>query len=400
MKKKTRRSHGEGGIDARGPETFRLRYRIGGRRFTKTMRGTLGDAKKELRALLRSGDTGQHVEPDKMTLRQWVAKWIAAGAPGKRKKKASTRSVERYEELLETHVLPTLGDHRLQGGISATDIDALYVGLEQKIAPRTATHVHSVFNACLATAVRTGKLVRNPMEKVSKIPSPGESDHGIALEEDELRRLVQGFRDHALFAIVSVAAFTGARRNEILALRWSDLDVEKKTLRIERAIEETDAHGLRLKGPKKDSHKRTIALDDELIKVLLADREKHLRLTAGVPDGAPVDLSLVKLPADALMFPNPPGPGESFSLTALRVPDNMTKSFQRRASKLGIEMRFHDLRGTHETLLLDAGVPPHVVAKRCGHDPATLLRIYAKRTKKADTSAAAVIGALSKGALS
>ena len=62
-------------------------------------------------------------------------------------------------------------------------------------------------------------------------------------------------------------------------------------------------------------------------------------------------------------------------------------------------IRFHDLRATHETLLLDAGVPVHVVAARCGHDPAVLLRVYAKRTRKADTSAAAVIGALSKGAL-
>jgi integrase len=61
--------------------------------------------------------------------------------------------------------------------------------------------------------------------------------------------------------------------------------------------------------------------------------------------------------------------------------------------------RFHDLRGTHETLLLDAGVPVHVVAARCGHDAAILLRTYARRTKKADTTAAAVIGAISKDVL-
>ncbi len=58
-----------------------------------------------------------------------------------------------------------------------------------------------------------------------------------------------------------------------------------------------------------------------------------------------------------------------------------------------------NLRGTHETLLLDAGVPVHVVAAGCEHDPAALLRIFAKRTTKADTSAAAIIGALSKGML-
>jgi integrase len=62
-------------------------------------------------------------------------------------------------------------------------------------------------------------------------------------------------------------------------------------------------------------------------------------------------------------------------------------------------IRFHDLRGSHETALLDAGVPVHVVAARCGHDAATLLRSYAKRTKRADASAAAVIANMSKGVL-
>jgi integrase len=62
-------------------------------------------------------------------------------------------------------------------------------------------------------------------------------------------------------------------------------------------------------------------------------------------------------------------------------------------------MRFHDLRGSHETVLLDKGVPVHVVAARCGHDPAELLRTYARRTNKADTAAASVIGTLTRGIL-
>jgi integrase len=74
--------------------------------------------------------------------------------------------------------------------------------------------------------------------------------------------------------------------------------------------------------------------------------------------------------------------------------------FKHRAVKLGFPtLRFHDLRGSHETCLLDAGVPVHVVAARCGHDPAVLLRAYARRTKKADDTAAAVVGTLMKGVL-
>lgn len=106
-------------------------------------------------------------------------------------------------------------------------------------------------------------------------------------------------------ALVSAAAFTGARRNEILALRWSDLDTEAKTLRIERAVEDTKKFGVRFKGPKKASHKRSITIDDDLLALLVAEREKHLRLVAGVSAGADVSLELVKLPPDALMFPNP-----------------------------------------------------------------------------------------------
>jgi integrase len=56
-----------------------------------------------------------------------------------------------------------------------------------------------------------------------------------------------------------------------------------------------------------------------------------------------------------------------------------------------------NLRATHDTILLDKGVPVHVVAKRCGHDAAMLLKVYAKRTKKADANAAGVIGTLTQG---
>jgi integrase len=155
---------------------------------------------------------------------------------------------------------------------------------------------------------------------------------------------------------------------------------------------------LRIKGPKTERGKRTITIDDDLIGLLLAERDRHLRIVAGVPDGVAVDLSLVKLPPGALMFPNLGAQDSSFM--TLRNPRNTTKEFMRKAASLGFPgLRLHDLRGAHETLLLDAGVPVHVVAARCGHDPAVLLRSYAKRTRKADKSAADAIAELSRGTL-
>src|SRR5215831_12377044 len=91
----TKRSYGEGGIDQRSENIFRLRYRIGKKRFTKAFRGNLAEAKKELRALLRSGDTGEDVGPNKDTLAAWTKQWIAAGAPGRKRVAVGQRALER-----------------------------------------------------------------------------------------------------------------------------------------------------------------------------------------------------------------------------------------------------------------------------------------------------------------
>jgi integrase len=298
---------------------------------------------------------------------------------------------------MRLYILPTLGNRQLQQ-IQASELDDLYIALEERLTARTVQYTHVTLKACLNVAVRKGLLASNPADG-AEAPSPVESDVGQTLDAEQLKALVYSFRKSALYPIVAVAAFTGARRNEILALRWTDLDVEKKTLRIERAIEETRAFGRTLKEPKTERGKRTIKIDDSLIALLLAERDKHLRIKAGVPDGgAKVDLSLIKLPKDALIFPSTAG--DEFDCTRLRGPRSVTSEFRRQVTRKGFpKLRFHDLRGSHETALLDAGEPLHVVAARCGHDPALMLRRYAKRTQTADTAAAATIGKLLKGAI-
>jgi integrase len=103
------------------------------------------------------------------------------------------------------------------------------------------------------------------------------------------------------------------------------------------------------------------------------------------------------------MFPATPGPGEDFSFTTFRIPRNFSKEFKRRAKLLGnarfAAMRFHDLRGTHTTQLLDRGVPVHQVAARVGDDPAILLRVYAKLTKKKNDAMVEAANALAANVL-
>lgn len=401
---KARRDHGDGGLDERGENRWRLRYWANGRRHTKTVHGTKKDAKEELRRALKSVDDGAHIAPGKLPLATWVDRWLALlerhDGDGVRRRRGliNRRSWERYEELCRLHIVPFLGKRPLQQ-ITPSEIDALYIQLEQRMSARTVRYVHVTLNACLGCAVRKGLIASNPVAR-AEAPAFGEGASGQVLDQDQLAVLLSGFRNSALYAIVAIAAFTGARRNEILALRWSDFDSATKTLTIERAVEDTRSFGRGVKEPKSARGRRTIAIDDALCSLLLELREKHLRLVAGIGENDPVDLTLIKLPECALIFPAPPLRGTNFEFTKLRAPKTITKEFAGRARKLGFpKLRFHDLRATHETLLLDAGVPVHVVAARCGHDPAVLLRSYAKRTKKADASAAAIIGAMSAAIL-
>jgi integrase len=419
-----KRSYGNGTVQERGEGVFRLKYWVNSRQLSTTFRGTKADAKKELRRLIGAVDTGNHVDPIRLTVADWIAQWIAAGAPGRKKMKVSQRTLERYEQLLKTHVKPVLGERPLQQ-LRAPEIDKLYADIEGRgeISPRTAHHVHVVLGACLATAHRKGMIANTPMLRVEQVPNPearvfDDEEHetddiGEGLDEAELARLIAGFEPSSLFPVVALAAATGARRNELLALRWTDLNVEKRTLRIERAWEQTKKFGLRLKPPKTKRGFRTIEIDAAVVAVLIKEKERHQRIAAGIPDGTSVDLSLVKLPATALMFPTVPEAGEDFDFAKPRNPRNFSKEFVRRsdwlrekARKAGLpsfgKTRFHDLRGIHATALLDAGLPVHTVAQRIGDDPAVLLRSYAKRKriKTADASVASAIAAFSKGFLS
>ena len=210
MKKypQTRRAFGDGSIDKRGENTYRLRYRVSGKRLTKTMYGPVTEARKELRRLLREGDTGDHVAPTKITVGQWVDQWLEAGAPGRRRKKVSQRTLERYGQLLRTHVKPVLGNRPLQQ-LRAPEIDQLYSAMAAaaEIAPRTQHHVHVVLGAMLATAARKGLIAANPMIRVEQVPNPdGRSSDDLAEtgeSEAELAALIAGFKQSGHYPVVA-----------------------------------------------------------------------------------------------------------------------------------------------------------------------------------------------------
>jgi integrase len=183
-----------------------------------------------------------------------------------------------------------------------------------------------------------------------------------------MKKLVEGFLRSALFLIVVIAAYTGMRRNEILALRWSDFDMSEKTLRVRRALEQTKGN-LGFKPPKTKRGIRDIDLEDRLVELLSAEQKRFLKIKAGIVDNsASVDLSLLKLSDEALIFPSFARPKSDLSQP--RDPRAVTRAFTKLAGKLGFpDLRFHDLpwqprhpasasRGPHRRCCAPPGTRP------------------------------------------
>src|SRR6516165_4252126 len=154
-----RGNYGSGSIEQRGPGRFRLTHYVGGKRHREWINGTRSDGNRRLRELTARADAGEHVPSSRTTLEAWVAEWLTLLARGeasgmRRKGRVTPRTRERYQELLASYVLPTLGSCPIQK-LTPTQIDHVYIELEQRLSSATVRHVHTA-------AVRKGVLVNNP----------------------------------------------------------------------------------------------------------------------------------------------------------------------------------------------------------------------------------------------
>jgi integrase len=393
-----RSNYGGGTVEQRGPNRFRLTHYVNGKRQREWISGTRSDANRRLRELTARADAGEHVPASRITLEAWAAEWLtllARGeAPGMRRKgRVTPRTRERYQELLASYVLPALGHTPLQK-ITPVAIDRTYIELERSLSSATVRHVHVALKACLATAVRKGVLTSNPAAKADA-PRKVDPEVGRALSVEETAKLLAGFTSTIYHPIVATAVMTGMRLGEILALPWSAVNFAANTITVSQAIERTKEFGTVIKEPKSWRGKRTISIDPALTAILKAQHTQHLRLRAGVPEQTVVSLGAVRLPAEALVFPSGSVHGGRFDFGRIRNARGLTKATREKFRKLGFAgLRFHDLRVTHATALLDAGVPVHTVAQRLGNRPDILLRAYAKRASAADEHTNRALAAL------
>jgi hypothetical protein len=156
-----------GTIKSRSPGSYRIRYSLGRdpvtgkRRFgTATVRGTRKQAERELVRLLRSVDTGEHVDPNRMTVGDWLSAWVSAV-----KAEVSPKTHERYAEIVRCYLIPAFGQIGLQR-FTPSDIQRGYSKFTRNPSPRTRRHVHRILKSALARAVEQQAIMRNPADRM------------------------------------------------------------------------------------------------------------------------------------------------------------------------------------------------------------------------------------------
>lgn len=312
-----------------------------------------------------------------------------------------------YTRYLELHVRPFLGRAKA-GAVGAEALDSLYAELRRcrdhcdrsgrgidhrtprehecddrcrphrcrPLAPATIRHIHFVLNGAFSRGVRWRWVSVNPVEFVSP-PAKPPPDPQPPSAEEAARILNEAWRDPDWGALVWLYMTTGARRGELCALRWSNVDLDSGTVTIRRAIAQ-NGRGLQDKDTKTHQQRR-LALDAETVEVLRDHWERCVERAGAIG---------VELRPEAFVFSLAPD-----GVTSL-VPGSVTQRYSRLAARLGVDTHLHNLRHYSATELIAAGVDVRTVAGRLGHSGGgvTTLRVYAAWVSEADQRAASGLG--------
>src|SRR5579871_952016 len=282
-----RRGQGEGSVtelpDGRWQSRIDLGY-VNGKRVRKAFFGkTRAEATGKLNLALAERAKGLPVALPKQTLAQFLITWLDEVATPR----VRARTAIRYRELIELHILPTLGRTSLMK-LTPQDVQRLYTAkLKEGLAPRTVGHIHRVLHCALVQALRWGLVLRNVCDAVD--PPKVVRAEIRALTADEARRLLAAAASDPLEALYVLALTSGMRQGELLGLKWQDIDLEQGALQVRRTLGRVKGQGFVESEPKSAKGRRHIVLAPAAVQALRRhwDRQCDARFALNaLPSGA------------------------------------------------------------------------------------------------------------------
>lgn len=340
-------------------------------------------ARAKLNELFTNSDRGVPVASENWTVEQFLNYWLEHVVRAERRPK----TVQGYESVIRRHLIPSLGKKRL-GKLTARDVRTYVTRIRQecqcckngtdadrdkpqccalaeqsccgfKLSPRMVQSIHAILRNALESAVREEIIPRN-VAKLVKVSPPR---YGVnrGLNVSQAKRLLKLAHDDRFYALYVLALCLGLRRGELLGLRWVDIDLEVGRLEVAQTLQRVGGK-LQLVPPKTNDSSRTVPLPNLCVEAL---KEHRKRQFAERSDAWP------NWEDQGLLFPSKVG--------SLLEPDNLRRSWVPLRKRAGLDgMRFHDLRHTCVTLLLNLDVPPQVVREIVGHsDIGVTMSIYA-----------------------
>lgn len=297
-----------------------------------------------------------------------------------------------YRRNVDLHILPKLGRVPIRR-LRVSHLENLYESKlrptdgTRALAPKTMLEIHLIIRGSLDEAVRRRIVSRN-VALVAKAPRLRsiEQFEPTTWTPEELRTFLRTALGHRLFPALWTSANTGMRRSELLGLRWPDFDIDAATLSVNRGLisvgyevheESTLSTRPGVSRGKTRNARRRIDIDPTTVALLVAWR-----------DWQQAELASVGMQNQGWVFTDASGKPIH--------PHSISQTFERIVRRAGVPpIRFHDLRHTHATLLIDAGVPAKVVSERLGHARASFtIEAYQHVHPPMQAEAARVIEAL------
>ena len=327
-----------------------------------SVKGTKKDAEKRLAELIYQLDNGTYIKPGKTTLAEYLERWLKEYSwPN-----LAPRTTEGYESIIRRHIIPALGKipliqlkpEQLQRYYSEKLSGGRYDG-KGDLSRTTVSHHHTCLHRALKMALKWGLINRNPADAVTP-PRPQRSEMHT-MNEDDLHSFLEAAKKTAHYVLFYLALFTGMRRSELLAIRWTDVDLLLCQIYVTRSLHHLRTGEIIFGAPKTTKGRRMVFLSPSTAQLLQEHKEKQeeQRAALGIP-----------LEDDDLIFSDLEG--KPF------LPDTVSHAWVKLVKRIGLEgIRLHDARHTHASLMLKQGVHPKVVQERLGHaNISTTLDLY------------------------